>query len=175
LNGNDNGKSPERFTANRNRTDNQNTAAQNQNAKPRFKIKDGNIIRINPDGTTTSRPLTDDERRRLEEARMNAARQRQMTSTDEAARRRADQKYLARSQTDAAEQLGVTGPSPAERRRRNDNIRRENQERRQRSRKVKVNPGAVVFVLLMALVVVASARQIKINETNKASSERTLL
>ncbi len=76
MNGNDNGKSPERFTANRNRTDNQNNAAaQNQNAKPRFKIKDGNIIRINPDGTTTSRPLTDDERRRLEEARMNAARQ----------------------------------------------------------------------------------------------------
>lgn len=112
MNGNDNGKSPERFTANRNRTDNQNTAAQNQNAKPRFKIKDGNIIRINPDGTTTSRPLTDDERRRLEEARMNAARQRQMTSTDEAARRRADQKYLARSQTDAAEQLGVTGRVP---------------------------------------------------------------
>lgn len=176
MNGNDNGKSPERFTANRNRTDNQNNAAaQKQNAKPRFKIKDGNIIRINPDGTTTSRPLTDDERRRLEEARMNAARQRQMTSTDEAARRRADQKYLARSQTDAAEQLGVTGPSPAERRRRSDNIRRENQERRQRSRKVKVNPGAVVFVLLMALVVVASARQIKINETNKASSERTNL
>ena len=121
MNGNDNGKPPERFTANRNRTDNQNNAAaQNQNAKPRFKIKDGNIIRINPDGTTTSRPLTDDERRRLEEARMNAARQRQSSSTDEAARRRADQKYLARSQTDAAEQLGVTGPSPAERRRRND-------------------------------------------------------
>ena len=101
MNGNDNGKSPERFTANRNRTDNQNTAAQNQNAKPRFKIKDGNIIRINPDGTTTSRPLTDDERRRLEEARMNAARQRQMTSTDEAARRRADQNAAAETTTSA--------------------------------------------------------------------------
>ncbi len=174
MNGNDNGMTPERFTAERNRTNGQNNSApQNQNQKPRFKIKDGNIIRINPDGTTTSRPLTDDERRRLEEARINAANRRNNTVVDEADRRRADQKYLARTQAEAAEQLGVTENGAAERRRRNDNIRRENQSRSQRKRKITVNPGAVVFVLLMAAVIVVSAKQIKINEENKENNDRT--
>lgn len=189
MNENNNGMSPERFTAERNRANGQNdTAPQNQSQKPRFKIKDGNIIRINPDGTTTSRPLTDDERRRLEEARMNAARRQNNTVNtvntantvnaanavvDEAARRRADQKYLARSQAEAAEQLGVTERGIAERRRRSDNIRRENQNRSQRKRKITVNPGAIVFALLMVVVVAVSAKQIKINEENKESAERT--
>lgn len=171
MNGNDNRMSPEGFTANRNRNDGQSVA---QNQKPRFKIKDGNIIRINPDGTTTSRPLTDDERRRLEEARMNAARQRKSYGDEEAARRRADQKYLARNQSEAAQQLGVTNRSPEQqRRRREENIRRENRERQQKRRKVRINPGAVVFVLLMAVVVTTSVRQIRLNEATKDNSDRT--
>lgn len=171
MNGNDNRMSPEGFTANRNRQDQ--NGGSTQNAKPRFKIKDGNIIRINPDGTTTSRPLTDDERRRLEEARANNARQRNASVDEEAARRRADQKYLARVQSEAAEQLGVTNVSPSQRRRRDDNVRRENAERQQRRRKVRINPGAVVFVALMAVVLTVSYKQIKLNEENRDTLDRT--
>ena len=179
MNGRDNRNqtnSDSRFTADRRRNQTQNTPADansganpnhnpENNAKPRFKIKDGNIIRINPDGTTTSRPLTDDERRRLEEARMNAVNQRREESgMDEAARRQADQRYLAKNQTEAASQLGVTKQSNEQRRRQSEMIQRERNERQRRRRKVRINPGAVVFVLLMAAVIGISARQIKLNE-----------
>lgn len=183
MNGRDNRNqtnSDSRFTADRRRTQNQNPPAEadsgsslsyspENSAKPRFKIKDGNIIRINPDGTTTSRPLTDDERRRLEEARMNAARQRREESMDEAARRQADQRYLAKNQTEAAGQLGVTRQSQAQRRRRNEIMQQERNERQRRRRKVRINPGAVLFVLLMAAVIGVSAHQIKLNGEAKAN------
>lgn len=156
---------------NRLRTDrSQGQTGTNVSDKPRFKIKDGNIIRINPDGTTTSRPLTDDERRRLEAARMNAAQNRNRSADYEAARRRADQQYLVRNQAEAAEQIGV-----AQKRRQPDYQRQQESrmEMQRRRRKIKINPGAVIFVVLMALVVAVSANQIKLNGEIEANAHKT--
>lgn len=85
---------------------------------------------------------------------------------DEAARRRADQRYLAKNQTEAASQLGVTKQSQNQRRRQSEMMQQERNERQRRRRKVRINPGAVVFVLLMAVVIGVSVRQIKLNEAS---------
>ncbi len=208
----------------------------NNNDRPRFKIENGNIIKINPDGTTVSRPLTDDERRRLEEARLAARRpqqseqpqqsqpsqpqsypaqtyqpsqpspqgqpqrrpqsqqprpqqnyaqpqpnytkqpqqrprpqqpRREQTPADEAEARRADQRTLARSQMEAAEQLGVVKRSKNAAYHEREIARRQelrnSQQREKQRRRIKINAGAVAFAVLMAAVVGVSARQIGIN------------
>lgn len=129
-------------------------------------IRDGNIIRINPDGTTTSRPLTDEERRRLAEAREENLRRRHESRAEENERRKADEQYLVRNQEQAARQLATERQAP-ERNNRSD-------YRGERRRKIKINAGAIVFVILMAAVVGISVRQISKNASSENSSKGNL-
>ncbi len=189
----------------------------NNNDKPRFKIENGNIIKINPDGTQVSRPLTDDERRRLEEARQSLRhsqaqtqqsqpevqpqyhqpqprrpqqnqeyaqqpqqnrprqtsrpaqpqQQRRESPVDEVEARRADQRTLARSQMEAAEQLGVVKRNKNAAYHEREIARRQEmratEQRQKQRRRIKINAGAIAFAVLMAVVVGVSARQIGIN------------
>ncbi len=143
------------------------------NEKPRFKIKDGNIIRINPDGTTTSRPLTDEERRRLEEARAAKVKAQQneskATLDEEAARRRAEQVSLAKNQAEAADMIGVTEKSVRQsstQRADNAKSQKEKNIKSRRKKRMRVSGGIVAFVILMTAVVGVSVKQIKENERN---------
>jgi len=104
------------------------------------------------------RPLTDEERRRLEAARQAGTR---VNLEDEARRRRSEQAQLSAAQASVAEmhrQALVSQNIPQPQR----------QQQKKKKKKVRINAGLVLFVLLISGVIGISVYQI-----NKNSEDNT--
>ena len=102
------------------------------------------------------RPLTDEERRRLEAARQAGTR---VNLEDEARRRRSEQAQLSAAQAGVAEMhrqalVNQNIPQP------------QRQQQKKKKKKVRINAGLVLFVLLISGVIGASAYQISKNSDN---------
>lgn len=108
------------------------------------------------------RPLNDEERRRLEAARMAALQNGGKMTEEEIRRRRREQQQLGAAQPGANPQRRVeihnpTGSGPQNRTAPQSQMKR-------KKNKVRINPGAVLFVLLIAGVIGASAYQLTKND-----------
>lgn len=102
------------------------------------------------------RPLTDEERRRLEAARQAGTR---VNLEDEARRRRSEQAQLSAAQAGVAEMhrqalVNQNIPQP------------QRQQQKKKKKKVRINAGLVLFILLISGVIGASVYQIGKNSDN---------
>lgn len=111
------------------------------------------------------RPLNDEERRRLEAARMAAMQNGSRMTEEELRRRRMEQQRLNSAQPQANAR---TAPNRQQMNNQPQNRNAAPQPRRKKKR-IKINVGAVIFVLLIAGVIGVSVHQIGKNEDNAAN------
>ena len=154
---------------------NRQSSAPRQSARPRSasdfnevreKRRDQQYERRQPvstnQGTQPRRPLNDEERRRLEAARMAAIQNGGRMSDAEIRRRREEQRYLNSAQPGANPQRRTEIHNPAGAKNRSA---MQTQAKRKKNR-VRINIGAVIFVLLVAGVIGLSAWQLNREEEN---------
>lgn len=139
----------------------QQTSAHTQSNQNYSQAQRRTASNVNQIPQTQRRPLNDEDRRRLEAARMAAMQNSGRAGDEEFRRRRMEQQRLNSAQPQSNVRTTPRPQNP-------DSYNRQMppQQARRKRKRVKLNAGAIIFVLLIAGVIGVSVNQIGKNEEN---------